>query len=272
MTNSKARSRKHSTANKPLPKSTRSGAIDEPFIAANKATVVSHDVSSPVARTRQEHIGAGMHFGTPSKTLLPMASRPKPRAIASGLLLGALGGAILHPDGVLVATIGAIVGAGLGALSTVERFVMGPSATLLSRVVLGLIFIVTGFSKELSVNSFAGEISAYKMVPDVLIHPMALVLPLIEMLVGVYLLLGLMTKWAALVSGVLTLVFIIAVGMAMAHGLAIDCGCFGSALGLGQLQETVGWPKIWQDVGLLVLAIHLFFVKTIFSFDSARKK
>ena len=116
MANSKEKASKHSAANKPLPKSTRPGAKDGPFIPASKTAVMSHEVPSPVARTMQDGTSTGMRSTMPAKTRHPVASRPNLWAIILGLLLGALGGAIMHPGGVLFAAIGAIVGAGLGAL------------------------------------------------------------------------------------------------------------------------------------------------------------
>jgi len=117
MANSKEKASKHSAANKPLPKSTRPGAKDGPFIPASKTAVMSHEVPSPVARTMQESTSAGMRSSTSAKTRHPVASRPNLLwAVIIGLLLGAVGGVILHHGGVLFAAIGAVVGACLGAL------------------------------------------------------------------------------------------------------------------------------------------------------------
>src|SRR6185437_2969978 len=112
------------------------------------------------------------------------------------------------------------------------NFLRGPYPTLVSRVALGLVFLLAGVSKALDMRAFAGEISAYQIVPAALVQPMAIALPLLEILLGVYLLVGLMQRWAAAAAGALLLIFIAAMAWALARGLALDCGCFGNALGL----------------------------------------
>lgn len=148
----------------------------------------------------------------------------------------------------------------------------GPYPTLVSRALVGGVFILAGVSKALAISAFAGEITAYQIVPAGIAQVMALVFPLIEILIGVFLILGLATRWAAAAAGGMLLIFIIAIISAMARGLNIDCGCFGNALGLGALRETVSWRKVFEDLLWLALSVHLFFVPTIFSIDGLQKK
>src|SRR5215470_644830 len=82
-------------------------------------------------------------------------------------------------------------------------FLRGPYPTLVSRAVVGGVFLLAGISKALDMHAFAGEIDAYQMVPGVLVQPMSIALALLEILVGAYLLLGLMQRLAAIAAGAL---------------------------------------------------------------------
>jgi hypothetical protein len=121
-------------------------------------------------------------------------------------------------------------------------------------------------------NAFAGEIGAYQMMPGWLIQPMAIALPLLEIPIGVYLLLGLMQRWAAGAAGALLLVFIGAMAWALARGLTLGCGCFGNTLGLSAFHDSVSAGTIVRDALLLLPAIHLVLVPGVWSVDVLRRK
>ena len=135
-----------------------------------------------------------------------------------------------------------------------------------------MVFLLAGISKALDMHAFAAEISAYQIVPASLVQPMALALPLLEILIAVYLLLGLAQRWAAAAAGLLLLVFIGAMALALARGLTLDCGCFGNALGVGALRETVSAGSIARDSLWLAFCVHLALVPGIWSLDAWRRK
>jgi len=137
--------------------------------------------------------------------------------------------------------------------------------TWISRVTLGLIFIVASIEKIALPDIFAANINAYGIIPFPMINIFALLLPWIELLCGVYLLAGVKVRSASLVISSMLVVFIVAILIAMAKGLTIDCGCFGSAHA-----TPVGWPKVIEDVGMLLLGLHLMFFGEKRSFESVQ--
>jgi uncharacterized membrane protein YphA (DoxX/SURF4 family) len=147
-----------------------------------------------------------------------------------------------------------------------------PNVTLLSRVILGVVFLISGVSKVGDPRAFAANISAYKMVPEGIVQPMALGVPWLEAMLGLYLLIGLFLRWSALATGALLIVFIIALGSAMSRGLRLDCGCFGNVLGTSLLRDQVGWLSFVRDGVLLGLAAHLFFVPSRYSLDTLLRR
>ncbi len=152
------------------------------------------------------------------------------------------------------------------------RTLRGPYPTLISRIVVGSVFLLAGVSKALDMHAFAAEISAYRLVPTPLVQPLAMALPLLEILIGVYLLLGLLQRWMAIAAAGLLVIFIGAMISALARGLTLDCGCFGNALGLAALRETVSPASIARDVLWLLLSIHLILVPGIWSLDALRHR
>jgi uncharacterized membrane protein YphA (DoxX/SURF4 family) len=114
------------------------------------------------------------------------------------------------------------------------------------RVAAGGIFIFTGIAKITDgLATFEDKVAKYQLLPHFLTAPFAYTLPFLEVLVGIYLVVGLMTRVAAAVSVVLMVMFLIAIGQAWARGLAIDCGCAGAAL-----QEKVGPWAFLRDAAL----------------------
>jgi hypothetical protein len=95
----------------------------------------------------------------------------------------------------------------------------------LCRWAVALVFVVAAVPKLLAPLDFAEMIAAYGLLPDILVVPVAFVLPPLEILLAY----GLVrSRPAALwVSLGLLVFFILFLGYAVALGLDIDCGCFG---------------------------------------------
>ena len=70
------------------------------------------------------------------------------------------------------------------------------------------------------------------------------------------LVLGLFTRFSAVVGGFLMVVFIIGIASAWSRGLSIDCGCFGKG-GTIAASQTQYPQEIARDVGLLACALWL---------------
>ncbi len=94
----------------------------------------------------------------------------------------------------------------------------------LCRWMLGGIFIYAGATKLLEPGIFAGMIEAYGIVPDVLLLPVAFLLPVLEVIAGIGLLFDIRGS-LALITGLLVL-FMAVLGYGIWMGLDVDCGCF----------------------------------------------
>lgn len=95
----------------------------------------------------------------------------------------------------------------------------------LCRWTLGILFIYAGGAKLLDPVVFAVLIEAYGIVPQVLLMPAAIVLPLLEVIAGIGLLLDIRGSLAVIAGLLLLFMAILVYGIWM--GLDVDCGCFG---------------------------------------------
>lgn len=113
--------------------------------------------------------------------------------------------------------------------------------TGLLRLIVGGAFIAAGALKIAAPDKFVLAVSNYRLVPHELLNAVAIFLPWIELVAGAFVLVGVWLRPAALLLTGLTAVFFAVIVSALARGLNIECGCFG----------TVGG----QHVGLVNLAI-----------------
>ncbi len=94
------------------------------------------------------------------------------------------------------------------------------------RIVLGAVFIYASIDKIQNPQAFAEAIYNYRMMPHETINLMAIVMPWLELISGIFIVVGFLTRGSVLMIGFLLIVFIIAISSALARGLDISCGCF----------------------------------------------
>ncbi len=134
---------------------------------------------------------------------------------------------------------------------------------LIARIIVGLVFIIFAVGKIATPLDFAKSISNYDILPFFLVNITAIVLPWIELIAGIFLIFGIKIKANSLLIGVMLLVFNLAIIIAWARGLNIDCGCSANVA-----DQKVGWEKLLENFGLIALLILLFFKTNYnFSFD-----
>lgn len=121
------------------------------------------------------------------------------------------------------------------------------------RFILGATFLVSSFGKLVDIEHYSVAM-VYNM--DILPGPAAIAfgwaLPFIELLCGLGLLFGVLTRLSALGTGLLSISFFITKAVLLARGTDIECGCFG-AIG----SAMASW-SIYLDPGILVLSLVVF--------------
>ena len=106
-----------------------------------------------------------------------------------------------------------------------KNIIMSYGMYRLGRWILGIIFLYSGGAKLIDPQSFAVIIEAFGLVPEVLISPIALGIPVLEILVAFGLLFDFRGSLA--VTSALMVLFMAILAYAIHMGLDIDCGCFG---------------------------------------------
>jgi uncharacterized membrane protein YphA (DoxX/SURF4 family) len=125
---------------------------------------------------------------------------------------------------------------------------------VVARLVVGGVWLVAGLLKLPDPAANVRAVRAYELLPETLVPLVGHALPVLEVLVGVCLLLGVLTRANAVASALLLVAFIVGIASAWARGLSIECGCFGTGGGPAEnAAEKYPW-EIARDVVLLALA------------------
>ena len=122
------------------------------------------------------------------------------------------------------------------------------------RVALGVLFLVAAWPKLVDPPGFAESVAHYRILPEPLERLAALVLPPLELVIGLCLIIGVLDAGASTLALVLLAVFTAAIGVAVARGLDISCGCFDTKGG-----TKVGALKILENTAYLAAALAVAF-------------
>jgi putative oxidoreductase len=120
------------------------------------------------------------------------------------------------------------------------------------RLFLGGFYVVAGAVKIPDPGKFAVAVGNYRLLPHELINMVAITLPWIEVVAGLMLIFGIWLRASAWLINTMTTVFIVAIAAAVARGLSIECGCFGTAGG-----RNVGLIAIAEDIVLLLCGLYI---------------
>ncbi|MFT5232466.1 MAG: putative membrane protein YphA (DoxX/SURF4 family) [Candidatus Krumholzibacteriia bacterium] len=121
---------------------------------------------------------------------------------------------------------------------------------LLCRLAIGGVFVFASLDKLVNPTAFAESIHHYRIVPYSLLHLAALLLPMVEFVLGIALITGIWRRGASLIATVLMVVFMVAIASALSRNLDISCGCFNTDAG-----HQVGYSLLWRDLGFLLLCL-----------------
>lgn len=142
----------------------------------------------------------------------------------------------------------------MAAVSASHRFVsVQPWVTLLARLALAGILIAAGWPKLMVPANNVVAVKAYRLFPDSVATVIGYGQPALELALALLLLAGFASRFVAIATGVLMVIFIAGIISVWARGLSIDCGCFGGG-GNVAASQTQYPQEILRDLGFLVLA------------------
>jgi uncharacterized membrane protein YphA (DoxX/SURF4 family) len=136
------------------------------------------------------------------------------------------------------------------------RILYNPIFSLFCRLIVGGVLIYAGLVKIGYTDVLVGEIEEYMILPPYLAVVYGNILPILEIVLGIFLVLGLWTKIGSLAGGLLILSFLVAKISAILRGLNVKtCNCFGPAALLFNRFSLI------IDILLLALVVYMFFRK-----------
>ncbi|RZT83509.1 methylamine utilization protein MauE [Pseudonocardia sediminis] len=128
---------------------------------------------------------------------------------------------------------------------------------LAGRLVLGGVWIVAGALKVTDLDASVRAVRAYRLLPDPAAQVLGAGLPVVEIVLGVLLVVGLGVRVAGVLSVLLMGAFVVGIASAWARGLQIDCGCFGSGGALAPGESPTYGLELARDGALLAVAVLL---------------
>lgn len=126
--------------------------------------------------------------------------------------------------------------------------------------ITALVYLVAGIQKLIDPKTFVVLIDSYGLVWESLLLPIAILLPLCEIVSAIGLIFR--KRWAIAVIGGLTLMFIAVLSYGIWLGLDVDCGCFGAGDPEHKAYSSLHSALIKDLVLLVGIAYLLVFHKT----------
>lgn len=126
----------------------------------------------------------------------------------------------------------------------------------LVRFCLGAIFVFSGAIKLIDPKKFARTISEFDLLPELLLAPVAIGLPSIELLAGLGLIFDVRGSLSTIFG--LLIMFIVVLWFGILKGLDIDCGCFS----IGELKDHASLrDALHRDLVMVAAVFYLYIVR-----------
>lgn len=122
----------------------------------------------------------------------------------------------------------------------------------LLRLVLAFVFIYASIDKIVHPHPFAQAVFNHQVLPVFLINLTAIILPWMELILGVCLLFNYWMNGVSLLTAVLMLLFIGIITLNLSRGLNVGCGCFSTST-----EGSMDTLTLIRDIIFLCLSFSL---------------
>lgn len=132
----------------------------------------------------------------------------------------------------------------------------------LLRVFLGVVLLFAAIAKLTSFGTFVSEVSAYQILPTVLVKPISYLLVSAEITLGIGLVVGYFSRGMGIHASILFLIFAVALANVLLHKIPMsECGCrnilFTVLDLLGISDTTPNWTMVFADIGMAIASFGL---------------
>lgn len=128
-------------------------------------------------------------------------------------------------------------------------YYMAGLVMLALRWILAGVFLRSGLSKAGDLSEFRSAVGNYRLLPAVLVAPVAVTLPFAEIGGAVLLIAGVLPVIVAALLAALLVIFAVAIAANLARGRVFDCGCGGNVA-----PQLISWRHVVTDLMLAVAA------------------
>ena len=142
-----------------------------------------------------------------------------------------------------------------GFIRSILSLYANPYTSVVFRWAVGLIFIYASMDKLLHPSAFAVAVHNYKILPGNFINLVAITLPLLELVCGILLIIGLFPRAAAFILSILLILFFSALSISLYRGIDISCGCFS----VSTTADKIGISYMMRDLLVLAMSLHILF-------------
>ena len=140
------------------------------------------------------------------------------------------------------------------------NFVRSLNLPVIFRIILGIIFIYASYDKILDPAGFSKNIHNFHMTPIAVENLAALIIPWLELIIGVFLIFGVFLEGTTNIIMALLVFFIIFLSQAVFRGIDVHCGCFISEVDAGVTNLRMELIKrIGEDIIFLGMAFIIKF-------------
>ncbi len=121
-----------------------------------------------------------------------------------------------------------------------------------TRVLIGLVFIISGIIKISNPHDFVDAVTNFKMLPPETVNLFVIIIPWIEFSSGLLFLFNIYSKETGTILIGLLIMFSIAVAVAFLRSITFTCGCFGDIF-----PQEIGLLKIVENLILIGLIANI---------------
>ena len=138
------------------------------------------------------------------------------------------------------------------------NFIRTLNLPVIFRIILGIIFIYASYDKILDPAGFSKNIHNFHITPIAIENIIALILPWLELIIGIFLIFGLFLDGTINITISLLIFFIIILSQAVFRGIDVHCGCFKTEADAGttdlrlELIKRIGEDFIYLGMAYLV--------------------
>lgn len=143
--------------------------------------------------------------------------------------------------------------------------------SLLTRLILGILFVYASYDKIIYPYTFYRNLTEYEILPSALEPIFSVLIPWAEMVAGLFLLLGIFYRSSGLILLILLLAFEVGIVVNLFRGKSMECGCFN--LDFLGISENLTWKTALRDVIFILIAIEtVFWSQPRFALDQLKAK